>query len=115
MRNFIKVMKALGDQRRVTILKMLQHKPMCVCEIHTALDVSQSTASKHLKILEEAELVTYKKEGLWVNYELADGKSNPYAALMLDNLKHWLEDDPYIKGVVEKLSMIRREDICKRS
>ena len=57
MRSFVKVMKALSDPRRVTILKMLQHRSMCVCEIQAALGVSQSTVSKHLKVLWEAGLV----------------------------------------------------------
>ena len=40
MKDFIKVMKALSDPNRVKILKMLQHKAMCVCEIQAALDIA---------------------------------------------------------------------------
>ena len=47
-------MKALSDPNRVKIMKMLQNRPLCVCEIKEALGVAQSTASKHLKILEDA-------------------------------------------------------------
>jgi len=67
MRDFIKVMKALSDPSRVKILKMLQHRDMCVCEIQAALGLAQPTISKHLKILEEAGLVGFTKDGLWVN------------------------------------------------
>ncbi|MDY6971919.1 MAG: metalloregulator ArsR/SmtB family transcription factor [Thermodesulfobacteriota bacterium] len=63
MRQFIKVMKALSDQNRVKIVKLLQRRVLCVCEIQEALGLAQSTASKHLKILEEAALITYRKEG----------------------------------------------------
>ena len=52
MKSFVKVMKALSDPGRVKIMKMLQRKVMCVCEIQAALGIAQSTASKHLKILE---------------------------------------------------------------
>lgn len=113
MRKFIKVMKALSDPSRIKILKMLQHRVMCVCEIQSALGTAQSTASKHLKILEEAGLITYIKEGLWVNYALSDGRDNPYAASLIGNLKHWLEDEQEIKALVEKLPEIRRETICR--
>lgn len=113
MRKFIKVMKAVSDPSRVKILKMLQRRVMCVCEIQAALETAQSTASKHLKILEEAGLITYYKEGLWVNYTLADGTDSPYAANLIGNLKHWLEDDEGIEALVEKLPEIRRETICK--
>jgi ArsR family transcriptional regulator len=57
MKDFIRVMKALSDPNRVKIVKMLQHKLMCVCEIQAALGISQSSVSKHLKILEEAGVV----------------------------------------------------------
>jgi ArsR family transcriptional regulator, arsenate/arsenite/antimonite-responsive transcriptional repressor len=115
MKEFIKVMKALSDPNRVKILKMLQQKAMCVCEIQAALDIAQPTVSKHLKSLECAGLVSHMKEGLWVNYHLTDGSKSPYAASLLGNLKHWLTDDTEIRTIVKNLSVIRREDICKRS
>ena len=113
MRKFIKVMKAVSDPSRVKILKILQRRVMCVCEITAALKTAQSTASKHLKILEDAGLITFYKEGLWVNYSLSDGTDNPYAANLLGNLTHWLEDDPEIRDLIKKLPEIRRETICK--
>jgi ArsR family transcriptional regulator len=115
MKDFINVMKALSDPNRVKILKMLQHKAMCVCEIQAVMDIAQPTVSKHLKFLEGAGLVSHMKDGLWVNYHLTDGKCSPYAATLLGNLKHWLADDKEIRTIVNKLSVIRREDICKRS
>lgn len=112
MRNFIKVMKAMSDPNRVKIMKMLQHRVMCVCEIQTAIGISQSSVSKHLKILEEAGLAAFHKKGLWVNYTLADGNASPYAATMMGQLKHWLENDPEIKELCNKLPGIQRELIC---
>ena len=113
MNQFVKVMKALSDPSRLKIIKMLQHKPMCVCEIQKALSVPQPTASRQLKILEDAGLAVSQKQGLWVNYNLADGSDSPYAAMLLGGLKHWLEDDPEIAWMAKKLPEIRREDICK--
>jgi ArsR family transcriptional regulator len=107
-------MKAVSDTNRVKIIRMLQYRMMCVCEIHAALKIAQPTVSKHLKALEEAGLVEFKKDGLWINYHLTDGSSSPYAATMLGNLKHWLEDNPEIVRIVEELPAIKREDICKR-
>lgn len=111
MKKFIKIMKALSDPNRVKMMKMIQSRPFCVCEIKTALDIAQSTASKHLKILEEAELVRSFKDGLWVNYTLADGKDSPYSANMIANLKHWLEDETEIKALNQILPGINRQDI----
>ena len=114
MKDFIKVMKALSDSNRVKIVKMLQHKSMCVCEMQSALGIAQPTVSNHLKVLEDAGLVSYQKDGLWVNYCLADGSSSPYAATLLGNLKHWLQDDSDVAPLVERLPSIRREDICRK-
>lgn len=112
MREFIKVMKALSDPNRVKIVKMLQHRVLCVCEIQAALELAQSTASKHLKVLEEAGLISFTKEGLWVNYRLSDGRQSPYVAAILGNLKHWLEDDIELARLMERLAGIDRETVC---
>jgi ArsR family transcriptional regulator len=114
MKSFLKVMKALSDPNRVKIIKLLQQKMMCVCELRGALKIAQPTVSKHLKILEEAGLVDYEKDGLWVNYFLADGKSNPYAASVLGNLRHWLDEDPEIVDLVRKVPFLNREELCRK-
>ena len=114
MKSFIKVMKALSDPNRVKIVKMLQQKNLCVCEMQSALGISQPNVSKHLKILEEAGLVDYQKDGLWVNYFLADGRTSPYAANAIGNLKHWLEDDPEIVDLVQKVPFLNREELTAK-
>jgi ArsR family transcriptional regulator, arsenate/arsenite/antimonite-responsive transcriptional repressor len=112
MNDFIRVMKALSDPNRLKLLKILQERVLCVCEIQAALGIAQPTVSKHLKVLENAGLVGRRKDGLWVNYNLADGSSNPYAATLLGNLKHWLKDDAEIQSLVEKIPGIHRDEIC---
>lgn len=112
MRDFIRVMKALSDPNRVKMIKLLQRRMLCVCEIQNAIGLAQSTASKHLKILEEAGLIAYSKDGLWVNYRLADGAKNPYVASLLGNLRHWLEEDAEVAAMLARLPEIHREAIC---
>ena len=107
-------MKALSEPNRVKIIKMLQHKMMCVCEIQAALQIAQPSVSKHLKTLEDAGLVSFRKDGTWVNYHLTDGSDSPYAASILGNLRHWLEEEPRIVELLEKLPAIRRENICRK-
>ena len=101
MKDFVKVMKALSDPSRVAIVKMLENKVMCVCEIVAALELAQPTVSKHLKVLEDAGLVESRKESVWVNYHLSDGSPSPYVAAFLGNLRHWLEDDPRVAGLMK--------------
>jgi ArsR family transcriptional regulator len=115
MKEFIKVMKAASDPTRVKIMKMLQKKIMCVCEIQTALGTAQSTASKHLKILEDAGMVVSRKDGLWVNYMLADGSQSPYAANLIGNIKHWLDNEPEIMELTLGLNRIDRFQIIQKN
>ena len=111
MKQFIKVMKALSDPNRVKMMKILQSRPLCVCEIKETLGIAQSTASKHLRLLEDAGLVRSFKDGLWVNYSLADGSDSPYSASMIGNLKHWLNDEADVRNLNRILPGIHREDI----
>ena len=113
MKSFLKVMKALSDPNRVKIIKLLQQKEMCVCELQGALGIAQPTVSKHLKILEESGLVNFQKDGLWVNYFLSAG-ATPYAASVLGNLKHWLDDDPEISELVKKVPFLNRDELCRK-
>ena len=111
---FIRVMKALSDPNRVKIIKLLQHRTMCVCELQGLLELAQPTVSKHLRLLEKAGLVESKREGLWVNYNLSNGAASPYVSTLLGNLRHWLEEDPEICNSVARLPFINREELCRR-
>ena len=116
MKNFTQVMKALADANRVKIVKLLQHRTMCVCELQGVLGLAQPTVSKHLKILEEAGLVVSRKDGLWVNYAASDGGNSPFVASLLGNLRHWLEDDPDIRRAWRnfRLSTVRTYAVAHR-
>jgi ArsR family transcriptional regulator len=67
-----KVFKALADSIRLRILGLLSSREMCVCEVMVALDLTQPTASHHLRILENVGLVNDRKEGKWVFYSIAN-------------------------------------------
>ena len=70
MKPFIKIMKALSDPNRVKIIKLLQHKEMCVCEMQAALKLAQPTVSKHLTVLRTAGIVDDERKGQTVEYRL---------------------------------------------
>lgn len=64
--------KIFGDSSRIRILSLLQKERLCVSEISTLLNLSQSAISHQLRILRQARLVRYKKIGKEVFYELDD-------------------------------------------
>lgn len=64
------IFKALGDENRIHILKMLQNGEKCACKILEELNISQPTLSHHMKILCDAGIVTGRKEGKWTHYAI---------------------------------------------
>lgn len=115
MKPLVQTMKALSDPGRIKIIKLLQHRSLCVCEIQSAIGLAQPTVSRHLKVLEDAGLVDRTKDGLWVNYHLAQNPGSPYAAALLEHLRHWLDEEPEVAELVRRLPEIRRETICSKT
>lgn len=64
------IFKALGDENRLHILRLLNKGELCGCELLTSLDIGQSTLSHHMKILSEAGLINCNKVGKWCRYSL---------------------------------------------
>ena len=114
MEQFVETMKALADIKRVKILKALQYRSLCVCEIQSLLGINQPSVSKHLRILEKAGFVSRKKAGLWVEYALSQGNDSPYVASILGNLKHWLESSNEIKSMKNNVFEVCRKEICNK-
>jgi ArsR family transcriptional regulator len=105
-------MKALGDKNRIRILKLLEIKPLCVCEITSILGLATSTTSNHLSILKNTGLISEQKEGKWVNYYLNTTTPNPYLREMLPLLKKWVNEDDVIREDREKVVGVSRMELC---
>ena len=114
MKQLIRVLKALGDPNRMRVVKMLMHREMCVCELAEAISVTQPSVSRHMKLLEDADLVEHRRDGLWINYRLNRAPQNPYAQTLLEHLQNWLEEDPEVQALIRKASTLDREVVCRR-
>jgi len=66
------IFKALSDETRLRIIKLLEHGELCVCDIAAVLESSQPKISFHLSALREAGLITDRREGKWIHYRLTD-------------------------------------------
>ena len=64
--------KVLGDQTRIKIIFILFKEEMCVCDIADLLDMTHSSISHQLRVLKQARLVKFRKEGKIVFYSLDD-------------------------------------------
>jgi len=94
-------------------MKMLEIKDLCVCEITAILGLAQSTVSKHLKILEDANLVDPLRDGAWVNYKLIKKFDNQYAAVMQEQLQHWFKKTSQIQEVLKQVDTIDRHQLIQ--
>ncbi len=79
--------KILGDSTRINILFAIDGEPMCVCDIARLLSMTKSAVSHQLKILRQADLVTYKKSGKNVFYSLADDHVRDIIEKALEHIK----------------------------
>jgi len=84
-KEFLEKIKLLNDSTRLTILQMLsKNGTLCACKILEELSITQATLSHHMKVLENAELVTTRREGKWCYYTLI--KEN------ICDIAHFIED-----------------------
>ena len=70
MQDLLIIFKALSEEIRLRIIKLLEGGELCVCDLVAALDMSQPKVSFHLNALKEAGLIKDRKQGKWTHYRL---------------------------------------------
>lgn len=65
-------LKALGDQKRLMIISLLNNRDICVSALAQVLGISQAAVSQHLQILRQAGLIRGEKKGYWTHYTLIE-------------------------------------------
>ncbi len=108
LKKYEKIYKALSDKSRLRILKMLQVKPLCVCEITSLLNLAISTVSKHLSILKKSGLIVDEKDGKWVNYKLNNDTKDDIVLDILLFIRLSLNNDEIIVTDRERAFKIDR-------
>ncbi|MCU7497161.1 MAG: winged helix-turn-helix transcriptional regulator [Ignavibacteria bacterium] len=107
-----KLFKALSDPNRLRILKMLQARKLCVCEITEILELATSTVSEHLRILEAVGFIIGEKDGKWVNYMLNPHCCDATVISILSMLPFWVSNDTVTSSDVEKINSVDRNKLC---
>ena len=95
LKDLVKIFKALSDEIRLKILKILEKREFCVCEIVSILNMDQPKVSFHLSILKDAGLIKSRRERNRIFYSLDDS----------DLFKRFL-----ILSVLEKLKSFEKEN-----
>ena len=99
--------QALSDETRLRILNVLTFKECCVCEVMQALGISQTRASRNLKILDDAGFLNMRTEGLYTLYSLGNATGGFYTDL-LKVVKAALQEHPQAKRDMLRLKQSRR-------
>ena len=108
MQDMIKAMKALSDETRLRILKVLLEKECCVCEVMQALDISQSRASRNLGILQEAGFLKARRDGMWIVYSIDWQTANRYTTPLVKLIRDSLVSDFVLEKDKERLKHAKR-------
>ena len=114
LKNKARIFKALSDPNRLRILKMLQIRSLCVCEITEVLQLATSTVSKHLSILKDADFIVEEKSGKWVNYLININPTDPRVSSLLSRLDFWVSDETIISKDRILVSKVDRNVLCAK-
>ena len=81
-----RLLNVASDYTRLKIIYSLLNGEKCVGEIQTDIDASQSLVSHQLKVLKNADLVSYRKEGTKVIYSLSDHHIHDLFAVVYEHV-----------------------------
>jgi len=88
LQNEVEIFNSLAHPARLEILDLLRDGEACVCHIQAMLDQRQAYVSQHLNVLRQAGLVTSRKDGLRVYYQVSD----PILFEVIDRIKVFLQE-----------------------
>ena len=91
--NNARVFKAFCDEKRLTILDMLQSGEKCACVLLEKLEISQPTLSHHMKILVDSGIVAARKEGKWTYYSISTDGSETAVKLLRELTAVTIDED----------------------
>ena len=80
--------KILGDPTRLKIVELLLENEMCVKHIAETMGMGQSAISHQLRVLRQARLVTYRKEGKTAYYSLNDDHVEGLVRMGMEHVSH---------------------------
>ena len=97
------ILKALGEDTRLRIMRLLSLQELAVTELVDALDVPQSRVSRHLAILRQAGLVKDRREGNWIYYRLAPEDLAPAAKTLWQAVRSHQDDTTFFPQDLTRL------------
>ncbi len=90
------ILKILGDENRLKIVRLLSVEKLCVCELEMLLELTQSNVSRHLGKLKRAGVITSIKDAQWIHYQMDSDFLSNHKLLYDYVLKQFEEKREYI-------------------
>lgn len=117
LNDVLTIYKALSDETRLKILKLLENGELCVCDLVAAFNTVQPKISFHLSILKETGLIKDRKDGKWSYYSLKDNELFKRFLLLstleqIDDTEIELEKQRLAKFIEEKKPK-KVPELCK--
>jgi ArsR family transcriptional regulator, arsenate/arsenite/antimonite-responsive transcriptional repressor len=106
----VDILKALSDLGRLRILKILEIRSLCVCEIKELIGLATSTISSHLNVLKNAGIIKDEKDGKWINYSFLENPE-PFFSQIWPAISKELDKDPVIVKDQIKATVVDRYQI----
>jgi ArsR family transcriptional regulator len=110
--NLCEAFKALGDSTRLRILALVSQRELCECQICYTLGLSQPNASKHLKCLRYAGLITCRKRSQWCFYSVGADFAERFSGLYDFLTVQWNAGPPYTADAERLLQLLRTKACC---
>lgn len=100
--------QALSDETRLRILNVLMAQECCVCEVMQALEISQTRASRNLKILDDAGFLNMRTDGLYTLYSLRETDNDGFYSELLEATKKEMKQNTAAKKDILRLDRSKR-------
>jgi ArsR family transcriptional regulator, arsenate/arsenite/antimonite-responsive transcriptional repressor len=108
MENLTRAAQALSDETRLRILNILMAQECCVCEVMQALDISQTRASRNLKILDDAGFLEMRTDGLYTLYSRRSYDKDGFHDMLVEAVKKELQTNKTARADVQRLKKSKR-------
>ncbi len=114
MKELLQITKALSEGNRLrVVVALMKHEELCVCQITEMLRLATATVSRHMSVLQNADLVQSRKDSRWVYYRLAKSFPKILRQWIVSSLENSTEIEKDIK-TMETILSYAPDDLCKK-
>lgn len=110
MQELLNIFKALSDETRLKMLKIMGKGEICVCDLVSVLNVSQPKISFHLNVLKEAGLIKDRRQGKWVHYSIND--SDMFKRFLMLSVLERISDEEMNKDFIRLEKVLAVKNKC---